>query len=163
MVKRVTEPGIRLHVQTLIDTPQRIRACTRGVDEARLSTAPGPGEWAAAAIMAHLRACAEVWSTSIYAMLSEDQRVLAYIHPRDWIKQRGYAALGFAANFEAFEEDRTELVRVLERLSFEQWSRSARLTGKANVYTVFGETLRMARHDAEHCHQLEAMFPPAQP
>ena len=72
MPKKITEAGISLHLQTLRDTPQRIAACTQGVTELRLTTPPAPDAWSARDILAHLRGCAEVWSYSIYAMLTLD-------------------------------------------------------------------------------------------
>jgi hypothetical protein len=157
MVKKVTEDQIRIHLQTLTETPQRIFACTNGMDEVRLSTPPAPDEWSIVEILAHVRAAAEVWSDSIYAMLSQDNPELTYIHPRTWMKKQGYAKLSFAENFQSYKVGRDKLLRTLAGLSFEDWSRSARFIGKANTYTVFGETLRMALHDADHANQLETM------
>jgi hypothetical protein len=93
-------------------------------------------------------------------MLTLDKPQLAYIHPREWTQKLGYAALSFADNFEAYRIGRANLLRILGGLSFEDWNRSATFIGKANVYTIFGETLRMAEHDLDHSQQLEAMFPP---
>lgn len=91
-------------------------------------------------------------------MLSQDQPVLTYVHPREWMKKQGYASLSFAVNYPAYSSERDHLLDVLRRLSFEEWGRSATFERKANVYTVFGEVLRMARHDSDHCDQLETMF-----
>ena len=157
-MKKITEDQIRLHLRTLVEAPQRISACTRGLDEARLRMAPAPDEWSVVEIMAHVRGCAEVWSYSIYAMLVLDNPELTFFHPRDWSKKLGYASLPFAENFQAYKLGRDNLVRILDGLPFEAWGRSARFTGKTNPYTVFGETLRMARHELDHCQQLETMF-----
>jgi hypothetical protein len=158
MPKQVSETQIKVHLQTLIETPQRIAACTQGMDEIRLNTAPAPNEWSAVEILAHLRGCADVWSYSIYAMLILDEPELAHIHPRDWTKKLNYSILSFAENFQAFRAGRDNLVRILKGLSFEQWGRSARFIGKANTYTIFGETMRMALHEVDHCNQLDTMF-----
>lgn len=48
------------------------------------------GEWLIVAILAHLRACDDVWSCSIYAMLVQDNPLLAAIHPRQWVKVTPY-------------------------------------------------------------------------
>ena len=45
MPEKVTEAGIKQYLQNLIDAPQRIAACTQGLDEARLTTPPAPNEW----------------------------------------------------------------------------------------------------------------------
>jgi hypothetical protein len=155
MPKKITEAQIREHLQTLRATPQRIATYTEGLDERRLSTPPAPGEWSVVEILAHLRGCADVWSYSIYAMLTLDSPELAHIHPRDWTKKQNYSTLTFTENFQAFKVGRDNLVRILEGLSFEEWGRSARFIGKANIYTIFGETMRMALHEVDHNHQLE--------
>jgi hypothetical protein len=154
----ITEAKIAAHLQTLRQTPQRIAACTNGLDEQHLKTPPMPKEWSPVEILAHLRGCAEVWSYSIYAMLTLDNPELAHIHPRDWAKKLGYAELSFAENFEAFEAGRKGLLRVLEGLPFAAWERSTRFMGRVNTFTIFGETERMAGHEAVHCDQLEAML-----
>lgn len=159
MPKKVNAAQIQDYLQALTAAPQRIAACTAGLDEVRLALAPAPDAWSAVEILAHVRGCADVWSYSIYAMLFLDHPVLAFIHPRDWTKKQGYAALSFEENFRAYQIGRAHLVRILTGLTFEHWDRSGRFSGKANTYTVFGETMRMALHDADHCAQLEAMFP----
>lgn len=159
MPKQVTEAGIRQHLQILIDAPQRIAVCTAGLDETRLSTPPAPKEWSAAEIIGHVRGCSEVWMYSIYAMLVLDAPELAYIHPRDWSKTLNYSRLSFAENYQAYKVGRDALVRVLQGLTLTDWDRSARFTGKVNTFTIYGEAMRMALHDLDHCNQLETMFP----
>jgi DinB family protein len=158
MLKKVTEEQIKLYLQTLIDTPQLILKYTEGLDEARLKTPPASDEWSVVDILAHLRGCADVWSYSIYAMLTLDNPGLAFIHPRAWTKTQQHDKLSFAENFQAYQVGRDNLVRVRQGLSFEDWNRWARFIGKANVYTIFGETMRMALHEMDHWEQLEAMF-----
>ncbi|MBZ0284745.1 MAG: DinB family protein [Anaerolineae bacterium] len=158
MPKKVTEAQVKIHLKMLIETPERIAACTAGMDETRLKMPPAPNEWSLVEILAHLRGCAEVWSYSIYAMLTLDKPELGHIHPRDWTKRLGYADLSFAENFQAFKVGRDHLVRILQGLTFEEWDRSCRFIGRANTFTVFGETMRMALHELDHCQQIEAMF-----
>lgn len=160
MPKAMTEAQIRTHLQTLTTTPPRIAACTHGIVESQLAAAPAPDAWSAVDILAHLRGCADVWSASIYTMLVLDNPELPYIHPRDWTAMQQYATLSFEENLRAFQIGRDNLVRVLAGLSPAQWERAARVQGKANTYTVAGETRRMALHELEHCQQLETMFLP---
>src|SRR5215510_7073504 len=151
MPKKISEAQIQLYLRTLRDTPQCLIDCARGLDEDRLKRAVAPGEWSFCEVLAHLRGCQDVWSYSICAMLILDNPELAFIHPREWSKIQGYTALSFAENLEAFTVGRDNLLRILQSLSFEEWGRSARFTGKANIYTIFGETLRMALHEEDHC------------
>jgi hypothetical protein len=158
MPKIITEAGITTHLQTLRETPSRIAALIEGKTEADLRLAPAPKEWSTVEILAHLRACADVWGYTIYAMYMLDNPQLAFIHPRDWTKKMGYMKLPFAENFLAFQVERKNLHRILEKLSFEAWGRSARFIGKANTQTIFSQAMRMALHELDHCNQLETMF-----
>jgi hypothetical protein len=157
MPKIATEAQIKIHLQTLTETPSRLLACSAGLDETRLKTAPASDAWSVVEHLAHLRGAADVWSFSIYAMLTTDKPQLAYLHPREWAKRQKYTKLSFAENFEAFKIGRDNLLRILTGLSMEEWGRSATITGKVNTFTVFGETLRMASHEADHCQQLQTM------
>lgn len=159
MPKKVTDAAIKEYLEALTNAPRRIAACTDGVDASRLSTPPAPGEWSMVEIMAHMRGCCEVWSYSIFAMITLDSPELAFIHPREWSKKLGYANLPFAENFQPYQIERQNLVRILSGLKFADWDRSARFSGKVNIHTIFDEVMRMAMHDLDHCNQIEAMFP----
>lgn len=158
MPKKITEAGIKEYLQTLSKTPGRIAAATSGHDETRLRTPPTPGEWSAVQILAHLKSSADVWAYSIYAMLTLDNPQLADIHPRAWAKIQKYEKVTFAETLLAFEVERRNLLRILHGLSFEDWGRSSTFIGKVNTFTIFGQTMRMAMHDLDHCQQIEAMF-----
>ncbi|MBN1452950.1 MAG: DinB family protein [Anaerolineales bacterium] len=43
------------------ETPSRLVILSAGLSSAQLHTAPEPGEWSASEILAHLRACSDVW------------------------------------------------------------------------------------------------------
>lgn len=45
----------------LAETPERIAILTDGLSPAQLQTRPAPDEWSAVEVLAHLRACADVW------------------------------------------------------------------------------------------------------
>lgn len=158
MPQKITEAGIKEHLQTISEAPGRIAAATKGVDETRLRTPPAPGEWSAVQVLAHLKSSADVWAYSIYAMLTLDSPQLADIHPRAWAKIQKYETLPFAELFLAFEVEHKNLVRILRRLSFEDWGRTSTFIGKVNTFTIFSQTMRMAMHDLDHCQQIEAMF-----
>lgn len=71
----------------LAETPPRIQAAVHGIDPVRLHTRSNVEDWSVNDILAHLRACAEVWEKSIHAMLVQDQPTLRYVSPRTWIKK----------------------------------------------------------------------------
>ncbi len=157
MPKKATQSQIDTYLHTLITTPSRIAAMTEWMDEAALRAQPAPGVWSALEHMAHLRACGEVWGHSIYMMIMLDEPELPFIHPREWMRKMGYARLTFAENYTAYAVERKNLIRMVSGLSFEDWDRTCRFTGKANTFTIFGEVLRMANHEIDHLPQIEAL------
>ena len=141
----------------LAATPLRIAELTAGLSQARLETAAAPDGWSANDVLAHLRACADVWGGCIVAMIAEDRRTLRAVNPRTWIKQTGYPELDFRHSLRAFTRQRSDLLAVLEPLPRRGWSRSARVTGAGAVLTrtvlIYAQWL--ARHERPHVKQIE--------
>jgi DinB family protein len=140
----------------LSETPGRIEALTAGLTSAQSRTPPSRGEWSASDVLAHLRACADVWGGCIATMLAEDAPTLRAINPRAWIKKTGYPGLEFQPSLRAFAAQRAELLAVLEPLPREAWSRMATVTGAGSVLhrTVLSYAQRMARHERPHVKQI---------
>src|SRR5574339_442639 len=89
------------YLQILSETPHRITKIVAGVEEARLQSRADVKFWSANDILAHLRACADLWTHSIYAMLAEKEPVFSDINERKWAKVTGYAELPFRESFRA--------------------------------------------------------------
>ncbi len=49
----------------LREAPPRLATLTAGLRSEQLRAAPAPGEWSANVVLAHLRACADMWGGSI--------------------------------------------------------------------------------------------------
>ncbi|MGI9058090.1 MAG: hypothetical protein ACR2H5_05890 [Ktedonobacteraceae bacterium] len=82
------------HVLTLLaETPPRIAALTAGLAPAQLQTTPNHDGWSANDVLAHLRACADVWGNCIVAMIAEDTLTLRAVNPRTWIKKTYYLVM----------------------------------------------------------------------
>jgi hypothetical protein len=79
----------------LAENPPRIAALTAGLTPAQLRTAPSRDAWSATEVLAHLRACADVWGDCIRTMLAEDKPTLRAVNPRTWIKRTNYPELEF--------------------------------------------------------------------
>ena len=54
----------------LAEAPPRIAALTAGLAPAQLHAAPNPGEWSANEVLAHLRACADMWGNCIATIIT---------------------------------------------------------------------------------------------
>src|SRR5678815_3059447 len=89
-------------LRLLAATPRRIASLTRRVEIANLYFRPHQDSWSANDVLAHLRACADVWGKSIIAMISQDHPTLRYISPRSWIRKTDYPSLEFRMSLKAF-------------------------------------------------------------
>ena len=141
----------------LTETPLCIASLTAGLVPDRLRVALAEGEWSANEVLAHLRACADVWGKCIVAMLTEDRPTLRAVNPRTWIKKTDYRAQEFQPSLRAFAAQRADLLAVLEPIAPEDWSRAATVTGAGNVLerTVLTYAQWMARHERPHVKQIE--------
>lgn len=126
-----------------------------GFDEAELRWSPSERDWSMIEVLAHLRACAELWTYSIYAMLAEKQPSLPLLDERKWARTRRYTEATFAENYQVFALERSALLNVLRKLPEESWSRQCTIGERS--HTVFSQTRRMALHEVEHQQQIQAL------
>ena len=141
----------------LAENPQRIAGFTAGLAAAQLHAAPSPGEWSLNDVLAHLRACSDVWGDYIMKIIAEDRPTWRGINPRAWIKKTNYRELEFQPSLRPFANQRTVLLKVLEQLAPKEWSRTATVTGagKPLVRTVHTYAQWLARHERPHLKQIE--------
>jgi hypothetical protein len=140
----------------LAQTPSRLATLTAGLAPAQLRAASSPDEWSANEVLAHLRACADVWGNCIMAMLAEDTPTLRAVNPRTWIKKTNYREMDFQPSLGAFATQRAELLTALEPLPPAGWSRAATVTGagKALERTVLFYAQWLAGHERPHVKQI---------
>lgn len=139
----------------LDDTPRRIAEITRDVPATALHTAP-TGEWSANDVLAHLRACADVWGGNIARMLAEDRPTWKAVNPRTWIESADYDTLQFQPSLHAFTEQRADLLAALHAMGPKGWSCAAIVTGGGSPLqlTVLDFAQRLARHERPHVKQI---------
>ena len=117
-------------VLTLLrDTPARLATLTVDLSLEEVQRRPTPDEWSANEMIAHLRACADVWGNCILRIIEEDRPTWRAVNPRTWIKQTDYPELDFRPSLHAFTRQRADLLAVLDPLSIDAWSRTATVTG----------------------------------
>ena len=92
----------------LAETPPRIAALTAGLAPAQLYTPPNHDGWSVNDVLAHLRACADVWGNCIVAMIAEDTPTLRAVNPRTWIKKTDYLELEFRPSLRSFATQRAD-------------------------------------------------------
>lgn len=147
---------IDLVLATLAETPKEIGRIARGHDDRQLHLPPEAEAWSARDIVAHLRACAEVWGRNIDRMIQEDRPTIRYVSPRGWIKKTDYRDQGFRLSLRAFSEARAALLDTLRPLDKAGWSRRATFTGTTlgRDATVLIYAKRIADHEVHHLDQL---------
>ena len=140
----------------LEEAPARLAALTAGLKPAQLRTAPSPDEWSANDVLAHLRACADMWGGSIVPIIAEDRPTIRAVNPRTWIDQTDYPELEYRLSLRAFTTQRADLLAVLKPLPQGSWSRTATVTGagKPLERTVLDYAQRLARHERPHIKQI---------
>jgi hypothetical protein len=141
----------QLHV-----TPGRLREVTRGVRPELLRRSPGPGQWSANDVLAHLRACSDKWGGCATRIVQEDGPQLRATEPRVWITKTDYPDLEFAPSLRAFVRQRTSLLAVLDELTPDEWLRTGTLVGAGRPVdlTAHSYAERLARHERPHVKQI---------
>ena len=153
---KATPPEIEKYLTILSETVTGLEQAVKGKDEARLRLKADKTSWSVNEILAHLRACADLWTHSIYAMLAENEPTFSDINERKWAKVTRYAELPFPESFQAFSLQRQNLLRVLQALPLEEWERSAIIFERK--HTIFTQTRRLAKHEADHLEQIENLL-----
>jgi uncharacterized damage-inducible protein DinB len=148
---------IAQNLTMLAATPQRIADSTEGLPPAQLLRPPEAGTWSARDVLAHLRACADMWGKYIGTILSEDRPTFRAVNPTSWIKQTNYREQAFHPSLQAFTAQRAELLAVLQPVAPEAWTRMALVTGagKPRERTVQTYAQWLANHEQSHIKQIE--------
>jgi hypothetical protein len=144
----------------LEETPRRLTSLTDGLERAQLQIKLDEEAWSVNDILAHLRACADVWGKSMMMMLAQDHPTLRYVSPRTWMRKSNYPAQEFHGSLQAFTQQRNDLLQSLKNLAIEDWSRGATFTGtvKGRDQTVFSYAQRIADHETQHLDQIESVL-----
>lgn len=138
-------------------TPPRISELTSRLSAKQLQV-PSDGEWSANDVLAHLRACADVWGGCIVSIIDGAQTLRA-VNPLAWIGSTDYRSQDFTRSLRSFARQRTKLLEALTRTSHASWLRAVRVTGA-------GAPLRrdalfygrwMAGHERAHIKQIAKM------
>ena len=151
-----TASEIQAVLALLSDTPRQIARLARGRSDQQLHRKPEVDAWSAQEIVAHLRACADVWGRSIDRMLTEDHPTIRYVSPRGWIRKTDYLETSFRGSLRAFSQRRVTLLETLRGLDATCWSRRATFTATilGREATVLSYATRIADHEVRHLGQL---------
>ena len=148
-------------IELLTDAPPRLKRATLGIQTTRIYLRTDVEPWSVNDILAHLRACSDVWGKSIMAMLTQDNPTQGYVSPRVSMKKPMYVDLDFGAALESFTEERHKLVLTLSNLDVVGWSRRGTFTGtspRGRNQTVLSYAERLVNHEQGHLDQIEALL-----
>jgi hypothetical protein len=153
------QPTTTQLIGALSIAPRLFGKVRRSLSNAQLNARADAGTWSINDILAHLRACADVWGGSIDAMLEREHPTLRYHSPRAWMRKSGYQALAFLVSLAAYARQRKALIARLRALTPEAWARGATFTGTTlgREHTVASYVARIVAHEREHCEQVEAV------
>ena len=152
-----TPRSIEQILTMLAAAPLQLAEFTKDMSPALLLAPPEPGEWSARDVLAHLRACADMWGKYINVILSQDKPTFKAVNPTTWIKQTDYRQLEFQPSLQAFTAQRDDLLALLKPLALEAWYRTATVTGtgKPRQRTVYTYAQWLVNHEKEHLKQIE--------
>jgi hypothetical protein len=141
----------------LRENASRLAALTDGLPPERLHTAPQPDEWSPNDVLAHIRACCDVWGGNMGRILAGEHPTFAGMNPWTWMKQTDYPQWPFEEALRAFSAQREELLSTLGALTPGGWERTATVTsyGQANERTLRSYASQLAKHERTHIGQIE--------
>ena len=152
---KITQAKIDEILTVLAETPKRFTAVTQQLTTEQIHTAPDNNSWSISYILAHLRACVDVWVKDIDIMLTQDTPTIRQLSPRTYLRKTNYPELSYGPSFQIFCQQRDALLQKLHALSFADWACDAEIKGRQ--HTVFSHMRRLALHEAVHCEQIEAL------
>src|SRR5262245_6002987 len=159
-MKPISE-DISRNLELLAQAPLRLEKATRGLQATQLYLRSDVEPWSVNDILAHLRACSDVWGNSIIAMITRDNPTLRYISPRSWMNKPTYREQEFDAALESFTQERQKLVKVLADLDEAGWVRRGTFTGvspRQRDQTVLSYSDRIGNHEQPHLEQIESLL-----
>jgi len=148
-------------LELLARAPLRLEEATHGLQATSLYLRSDTEDWSVSDILAHLRACADVWGSSIVAMMARDNPTLRYVSPRTWIKKTSYFEQEFSTALESFTQERQKLVKALTDLDEAGWLRRGTFTGTSHGrrdQTILSYAERLVNHEQAHLDQIEALL-----
>jgi hypothetical protein len=138
-------------------TAPRIAELTAGLSPMQLHL-PSDGDWSANDVLAHLRACADVWGGSMSSII-EGETALRAVNPLTWIEKTDYRSLDFTRSLRSFARQRAELLDALRPAPRADWLRTVTVTGAGAPLKrdalFYGRW--MAGHERAHLKQIAKM------
>jgi hypothetical protein len=153
----LTAANIARVMELLAETPAHLEGLSKSLSDEQLRQPLGAGERSFTENLAHMINTEARSSEAIYLALLTDKPVVPDIHPeRQWGKLLRYDLLSFYELLAYFKLRRVVLLRVLDSLTEEQWTRSIREAGKNRQESVYWRARTIAMHELEHLTDLQS-------
>lgn len=137
--------------------PAILASLLQGADRQQLRTPPAPGKWSTGEILAHL-ADGEVAIGWRYRQILENPGCPLAAYDQDvWARLGDYAAWDPHDALELFRLLRAANIRLLERLTPEQWE-LAGVHAERGPVTVAFYARNVAGHDVNHIEQIRKLL-----
>lgn len=151
-----TDTNINEILQLLSETPARLEKLSKGFSDEKLREPLGKGERSFVEVLAHILNCEAITAESIYLALMLKEPVIPPIHAeRNLGKLLQYDLMDFAELLAYFKFRRSVLLKVLNPLKENQWSRAIREEGKQRKESVYWRARGQALHELDHIQELE--------
>ena len=155
------EANIREVLLLLAETPVQLEKLSNGLSDKKLREPLGKGERSFVEGLAHIINSEAITADAIYQALLLHEPMIADIHTeRDLGKLLRFDLLSFPELLAYFRIRRSVLLRVLDSLSEDQWSRCIREAGKKRKESVYWRARGQALHELEHLQDLEEKLKP---
>ena len=135
-------------------TPAVLLNTCRGKQPSELAQRPAEGEWSPGEVLCHLRDVAlEVFLPRLQRLIREDNPFLSGKDTDLWAEERRYCEQDGLQALQDFLHARLEQLDLLEKLTLDDWSRSARhaIFGPTRLHELVNIT---AGHDRLHIRQV---------
>jgi len=137
--------------------PGRLASLIAGAGEERLGRRPLSGKWSVTEILAHLAEDELATSWRYRQMLEHDGETLLGFDQDEWARLGDYRSWKSAEALEMFRLLREANLRLLARLSPEQWQKAGIHSERGRI-TVRELARHMAAHDMNHIVQVEGLL-----
>jgi uncharacterized damage-inducible protein DinB len=146
------------HLETLKQTPGRLKELLRGVPRAVLSWAPAPGKWSILEIACHLRDMErDAYLARYRRILAEDNPALPDIDGDVYALERAYSEQRLSDVLRDWKRLRKECLGVLRTVKGDQWARQG-THPTAGALSIADFLRRQAvGNDQAHLGQIEAI------
>jgi hypothetical protein len=144
-------------ITALANAPALIIPLVGEVPLARLKRRPSAGKWSAHEHACHLAVVHALFFSRLDVMLSEPHPRLASYQPDRDEAEDSLLKMELAAALEQFARDRERLVERLQKLTAEDWRRTAEHE-EYDHYSVLIMFRHLAMHDMLHAYRIEELL-----